>query len=127
MGGLFFKKQEVSTSPNIESNIDNDKKITTLKSRRKVFIEELSKTKNFLTVENINEDKSNNEEEDLRFKCRCDPENCKFEDWRLIQAPYIVGLNSSKIGNNLIASQRPSSCLVKDFKLIEQFKQYNKI
>jgi len=60
--------------------------------------------------------------------CSCGGKKCKKEDWlQQTKPPFILGLNSSKITNNIIASQRPSSCLIVHYSLIKQFKLYYNI
>ncbi|KAL9658082.1 hypothetical protein ABK040_012996 [Willaertia magna] len=63
----------------------------------------------------------------------CKGKNCKFEDYLKTEIPYesvdgsnmiaIKGLNSHYVTSNIIASQRPSSRLIREFKIIEQFKE----
>jgi len=103
-------------------------------SRRKQFLEKTKETylNSFYKPDNqtINIDNNisfNDRENEFKFttnKCKCG-ENCKEEDWMTQTNPYIVGINSSKITSNLIASQRPSTCLMKHYSLIKQFKFKN--
>jgi len=61
--------------------------------------------------------------------CKCNKTKemsmCKDEDYSSQSLPYILGLNSSLINGNLVASSRPSSCFLTHYKLIKQFKMKN--
>lgn len=57
----------------------------------------------------------------------CGGVKCKHEDWTLYTDrknvhPAIEGLNSNWVGDNVIASQRPSTSLFLKYLLIQQFK-----
>jgi predicted acetyltransferase len=49
---------------------------------------------------------------------------CRHENWQKCptQPPAILGLHSEWIDNLIIGSQRPSERLIKEFNIIEQFK-----
>ncbi len=97
-------------------------KLKNFKSRRQDYIEVEEVIKNQRNLKDGNELKEENLINTSKYNCQCDQENCKYEDWRLLKSPYIVGFNSNKIGNDIIASQRPSDCLMKDYMIIKQFK-----
>ena len=99
-------------------------KTTQSKSRRNAFINKISpetKTESKLDLDELSFLQKNNEFNYVTKLCYCG-EYCIEEDWMTQTNPFIVGLNSSKITNNLIASQRPSTCLIKHYSLIKQFK-----
>ena len=58
----------------------------------------------------------------------CGGKECKFEKWRLWTSDpthpnAIDGLYSNWITNTIMARARPSSRLIKEFKLVEAFKE----
>jgi hypothetical protein len=53
----------------------------------------------------------------------CGGEKCKHENWKNHEYPAIRGLHSDYITEEVIASQRPSSVLVRDYNLINVFKE----
>lgn len=60
----------------------------------------------------------------------CGGVKCKHEDWTVYQKKYnmhtaITGLNSSWVGDCVVASQRPSTSLFLKFQLVQQFKDSN--
>lgn len=54
----------------------------------------------------------------------CGGKTCKYENWTLRKNNAIHGLNSSWVTPNIIASQRPSSTLIRKYKIVNQFKRY---
>jgi len=62
------------------------------------------------------------------YKCHClnNRDNiCEYENWRKQkQTPYIQGLNSTLISENIVASQRPSTSSIELFNIIKQFTRY---
>jgi len=62
-----------------------------------------------------------------QFQCLfCGGKTCKHEDYKNHPNPAITGLHSDLIDDNIYASQRISTILIKKFNLIEVFKS-NKI
>ena len=57
----------------------------------------------------------------------CGGKNCKNEDYTKHETgfPYIIGLNSDLVDENIIASQRPSNTLIEKYNIIKQFKEKN--
>ena len=53
----------------------------------------------------------------------CGGASCKHENWIHHPNPAIRGLNSDQITNDVYASQRFSNRLIKEYKLINQFKE----
>ena len=52
--------------------------------------------------------------------------SCKREDWtKQADAPAIQGLHSTWVSANVLAMQRPSSRLIKQYGIIDQFKKAN--
>lgn len=61
-----------------------------------------------------------------KFRCVfCGGRSCKHENWTLHKNPALEGLNSDWITENILATQRLSSRLIKEFKILEQFKVKN--
>ena len=63
-----------------------------------------------------------------KFACLfCGGKSCKHEDfhYNLNNNNAIKGLHSNFITENVIASQRPSEVLIKDYTLLSQFKRLN--
>eukprot|EP00743_Colponemidia_sp_Colp-15_P008999 GILK01009820.1.p1 GENE.GILK01009820.1~~GILK01009820.1.p1 ORF type:complete len:635 (-),score=87.68 GILK01009820.1:167-2071(-) len=61
-----------------------------------------------------------------RLRCFfCGGKACKHEDWTRHANPAIKGLNSDWVGTSLLAMQRPSSRLLKEYQIIDQFKRHN--
>lgn len=61
----------------------------------------------------------------IKFICRfCGGKSCKHENWRKNKRnpPELEGLNCDWITPNLLATQRPSSRLIKQYDLLEKFK-----
>lgn len=60
------------------------------------------------------------------FICRfCGGKSCKHEDWTKCKNPAIQGLHSNWINEQIIASQRLSNRLIKEFDIIKQLKEKN--
>lgn len=58
-----------------------------------------------------------------RFLCNfCGGKKCRHENYLNHQNPAIKGLNSDWITPRILAMQRPSSRLIKEFGIIDQFK-----
>jgi hypothetical protein len=55
----------------------------------------------------------------------CGGKSCAVEDWTRSENKYIKGLNSSLIYETMIAGQRPSTRLIKEFDIMQQFKDKN--
>jgi putative component of toxin-antitoxin plasmid stabilization module len=55
----------------------------------------------------------------------CGGKSCAHEDWKTIKNPALQGLNSNWINNDIVASQRLSNRLIKEFDLMAQFKEKN--
>lgn len=55
----------------------------------------------------------------------CGGEQCRHENWRNHKNPAIIGLHSDEITPDIFASQRPSTCLMKQYNLIQKFKEKN--
>lgn len=61
-----------------------------------------------------------------KFRCVfCGGAECKVENWKLHPNPAIQGLNSDWITPEILATQRPSTRLLQEFKILEQFKSHN--
>lgn len=59
-----------------------------------------------------------------RFICLfCGGSRCKNEDWTCHSSSPIKGLNCDLIDDIIFASQRPSTVLLSQYKLLDQFKQ----
>lgn len=59
------------------------------------------------------------------FFCQfCGGKSCKHEDWKQCKRPAIKGLNSNWINADIIASQRLSERLIKEYDIVGQMKQY---
>jgi len=59
------------------------------------------------------------------FICKfCGGKTCKHENYLSYPNSAIKGLNSDWITNNILATQRPSSRIIKQFDIIKQFKEY---
>lgn len=56
-------------------------------------------------------------------KLLCGGVECKHENWKLNENNYLEGLNSSMIDAEIIASQRPSTVLIEEYKLVQVFKE----
>jgi hypothetical protein len=58
--------------------------------------------------------------------CRftCGGKKCRHEDWRVNPNSAIRGLNSDWITPNILATQRPSSRLIKEYGIIDQFHKH---
>lgn len=56
--------------------------------------------------------------------CRlCGGAACRHEDWRRQRTPAAIkGLHSSWVTKDIIASQRPSSRLIREHEVVRQFK-----
>ncbi len=55
----------------------------------------------------------------------CGGASCKRENWELQQEPSAIrGLHSSWITDDVLAMQRPSSRLLREFGIIAQFQKY---
>lgn len=58
------------------------------------------------------------------FICKfCGGKSCKHENWLTQTESAIKGLNSDWVSNNILAMQRPSSRLIKEFDVVQQFKE----
>jgi len=58
------------------------------------------------------------------FLCKfCGGKTCKHENYLTYPNSAITGLNSDWITNNILATQRPSTRIIKEFNIIKQFKQ----
>lgn len=55
----------------------------------------------------------------------CGGKSCAHEDWKTIKNPALQGLNSNWINNDIVASQRLSNRLIKEFDIMAQFKEKN--
>jgi len=53
----------------------------------------------------------------------CGGKSCKHENWLTHPTSAIKGLNSDWITDNILATQRPSSRIIAEYKIIEQFKE----
>ena len=84
----------------------------------------LSELRNSLSINNQRNSISDNKSTNLDCFL-CGGEHCKDEDWLNCESPSIEGLNSNLIFPGIFASQRPSSCLVEKFKLIDKFKEFS--
>jgi protein tyrosine phosphatase len=61
-----------------------------------------------------------------KFRCMfCGGKSCKHENWTLHKNPAIIGLNSDWITDNILATQRLSSRIIKEHNIIGQFKAQN--
>lgn len=61
-----------------------------------------------------------------QFRCLfCGGNSCKHENFKNHTNPAIIGLHSDLIDDCIFASQRPSTVLINEYKLIEQFKRLN--
>lgn len=59
-----------------------------------------------------------------RFLCQfCGGKGCKHEDWTQCKRPAIKGLNSNWINNDIVASQRLSARLIKEYDIVAQMKE----
>jgi protein tyrosine phosphatase domain-containing protein 1 len=52
----------------------------------------------------------------------CGGKSCKHENWQKNKNTVVKGLNADWITPNILAMQRPSSKLIKEFDLVDQFK-----
>jgi protein tyrosine phosphatase domain-containing protein 1 len=52
----------------------------------------------------------------------CGGKTCKLENWLKVKNPAVKGLNSNWINSEIVASQRLSSRLIKEFDLMKSFK-----
>jgi len=60
----------------------------------------------------------------LTFICKfCGGKTCKHENYLSYPNSAITGLNSDWITTNILATQRPSSRIIKEFDIIKQFKE----
>ena len=60
------------------------------------------------------------------FICNfCGGKGCNHEDWTRCKNPAIRGLHSNWINSDIIASQRLSNRLIKEFDIISQLKEKN--
>jgi hypothetical protein len=60
--------------------------------------------------------------EKTQLHCRfCGGSSCKHEDWTKCTNPAIKGLHSNWITDHLIASQRLSDRIIKEYSVVEQF------
>lgn len=50
----------------------------------------------------------------------CFGKSCKHEDWTCLENPAIKGLNSNYITDRIIASQRLSTRLIREFDLLQK-------
>jgi hypothetical protein len=50
---------------------------------------------------------------------------CKHENWKNNPKSVIKGLDSDWITDGILAMQRPSARLIKEFGIVEQFKEHN--
>jgi len=53
----------------------------------------------------------------------CGGKSCKHENWMTHPTSAIKGLNCDWITDNILATQRPSSRIIAEYKIIEQFKE----
>ena len=61
-----------------------------------------------------------------KFRCVfCGGRSCKHEDWTQHPSPALRGLNSDWITDSILATQRLSSRLLKEFSILDQFKATN--
>jgi protein tyrosine phosphatase domain-containing protein 1 len=61
-----------------------------------------------------------------KFICLfCGGSSCKQENWKNNPNSVIKGLDSDWITEQILAMQRPSSRLIKEFGILEQFKEHN--
>lgn len=133
-----FKKSETSISKNNISNL-GEKSIIKSFSRNSVSqsgIEGQLKYKVWEGAENNgapkfkNSGKKNDVKPHWEYKDKirclfCGGVNCKHENFLHHKNPAIIGLHSDYITEDIIASQRPSTVLIKKFDLIKRFKEHN--
>jgi len=125
MGGngcLRSKQSHEDSIKNIKSSLSSKN----INNRRQVFLDNTTLIQN-IPVSSITQFEESgvflgDKIHKSKYPCSCGGEKCKDEDWWQNKNPYIVGLNSSKITPNIIASQRPSTCLIRHYMLIKQFK-----
>jgi len=55
----------------------------------------------------------------------CGGEQCKHENWKNHKNPAIIGLNCDEVAPEIYASQRPSTILIKQYNLVQKFKEKN--
>jgi len=59
-----------------------------------------------------------------RFICMfCGGKSCRHENWLNNKNAVIKGLDSDWITDDILAMQRPSSRLIKEFDIVQQFKE----
>lgn len=60
----------------------------------------------------------------FRIQCLfCGGKNCKYENCEHDESQAIYGLRSTWVTPNIIASQRPSTRLIKQYSIISQFEK----
>ena len=58
-----------------------------------------------------------------KFLCRfCGGRSCKYEDWTKNPDPAIKGLNCDYVTPYIVASQRMSTRLMREYQIIPQFR-----
>mmetsp|Transcript_30956 Transcript_30956/g.30605 ORF Transcript_30956/g.30605 Transcript_30956/m.30605 type:complete len:342 (+) Transcript_30956:2-1027(+) len=61
-----------------------------------------------------------------KFFCLvCGGSSCRNENWLIHPNPALKGLNSSWVTENIIASQRLTTRIIKEFNLLEEFQKHN--
>jgi len=104
-----------------------DKKVKEDKEDKENYKNNISPSIKELSEFNYYSDNNINKGFENKFgNCLCKVEKgkrCFFEDASKIHNPFILGLNSNKITSNIIASQRPTTYIIKFYDLINQFKQ----
>lgn len=84
------------------------------------FLKQQDKINNKKTINNVHWEKRD------KFKCFfCGGAKCKHENYLNNKNNAIEGLHSNYITTNIIASQRPSTILIKNFDLVNKFKELN--
>jgi hypothetical protein len=87
------------------------------------------------SFENTNTGKASTVEASFKFNSKqvaedpnmclfCEGVNCKSEDYAFAINSPIEGLNCNLVFNQIFASQRPSTCLIQKYNLIQRFKEY---
>lgn len=106
----YYKEVTTSKHQQVDSKTDNPKEKQRLNESRSSSIKKRQ-------IDSSINDKN-------PFICRfCGGKSCKLEDWKQVTRPAIRGLNSNWINSDIVASQRPSSRLIKEFNIVDQFKQ----